>query len=284
LQDLLAIVGGVAVALLGYYGLWYEPGRISLQEVDLTLPRLPPAWDGLTFLHLSDFHTHRLGRIERQVAALAEVIPTPDVIAFTGDFANHDAAIPACVQAIAPFTARYGKYAVLGNNDYARHLSTERLIGALEEAGVRVLINERIALSLGEATLWLAGVDMLLPEDLLAQRPFAVAETLRDVPPEDFKVLLAHTPDAFPEACATKVDLMLCGHTHGGQICLPGLGALHANVVRLSRHYAAGLFSREGTQMYISRGLGTSTIPVRLWCPPEASLLRLHPPSLGRKS
>jgi predicted MPP superfamily phosphohydrolase len=159
---------------------------------------------------------------------------------------------------------RIGAYAVLGNHD------TLALAEAVEEVGLRVLFNEGVAVGVPGALLWLAGVD-----DPHFYRMDDLDAALRDAPPEAFRVLLAHTPECAAEAANKGVGLYLCGHTHGGQVRLPGLGPIMINA-RCPRRRALGHWQAGAMRGFTSAGLGTTDAPVRFGCPPEAVLFTLR--------
>jgi len=153
---------------------------------------------------------------------------------------------------------------ILGNHDVYEE------VPALEGLGVKMLINQALELRSGEESIWIIGVDdphFYGCDDLPA--------ALKDVPPEALKILLVHTPELIKEAEESGVDLYLCGHTHGGQICLPFLGPLIINA-NCPRAYARGLWTYKTLRGYTSPGVGTSGVPVRFFCPPEIGLLELR--------
>ena len=241
----------------------------SLREVTFSFPALPAAFDGFRILHLSDFHygwdldlADRLCRLVRGVDA--------DLGVLTGDFRfNHHApcwrvfgGLRKLTGAVAP---RHGFAAVLGNNDMSD------LAAGMQSAGIRVLFNEHFEIRHGDESLWVAGVDD--PHEFQCD---SVDCAVAGIPEGAFTVLLAHSPEIAEEAAARGIDLYLCGHTHGGQICLPWIGLLMKNA-RCPRRYAAGGEWRYGAmQGFTTKGIGTSTLPVRYNCPPEAVLLTLR--------
>jgi len=280
------LLGLVAVGF--FYVFWYEPQRLVGRQVSLPLPGLPADLAGFTILHLSDLHSRRWGRLERRLVAWLKKWPEPpDLVVMTGDFVAHNAGIEVNYRIFRELSARYGKFAVLGNNDTEPEIDTARLVARLREAGVQVLVNESRRLEVapllaqegpGEVAgvpLWVVGLDTPYPALLGRPFRFPLEKALRGVPPDAFILLLAHTPDALTEARKSAVDLLLVGHTHGGQLCLPWIGPLSANLRRYGREYAAGVFRDGELVMHVSRGVGTSVVPGRAFCPPEVVLLRL---------
>jgi predicted MPP superfamily phosphohydrolase len=175
-----------------------------------------------------------------------------------------DGIYPPMERILRSVQARLGVVGVLGNHDVSEE------VPALERLGVRMLINEALELRRGRESAWVIGLDdphYYGCDDLPA--------ALRDVPSEGFKILLVHTPEIIKEAEAYGIDLYLCGHTHGGQICLPLIGPIitHANC---SRAYARGVWRYKTLQGYTNPGVGTSGVPVRFFCPPEIGLVELR--------
>jgi hypothetical protein len=269
-----ALLGGTAAALAAW-GL-YESQWVEGRELEIGVPGLPAALDGLTVLHLSDFHagTPSLNtRAMRKATALGERWQ-PDLVAVTGDILSHGRARDAVVAALERLHPPLGIFVVLGNHDVGdTHDPFSRgiVIEDWGRAAVTVLRDRSAVVAWRGCEIELAGVDPRLyaegrnrPPEQLFTRPGAV------------RILLSH----FPEVPAGMPDgtcaLTLCGHLHGGQICLPG----PAGKVRLSHRayrYDEGVFEEARTTVVVSRGLGTTLVPFRLFARPEVSLLRLRP-------
>lgn len=244
-----------------------EPFMLSIERHEIFLKRLPPKLDGLRIVHLSDFHYGPLvnpKHLERAVKAANDL--RPDVIALTGDYISQDRMYAEpCAEVVGKLRARYGVYAVLGNHD---HWTDATLITDLFRAeGVRVLINEGTRMDLRGESFWLAGVDdtMVGLEDL----SLALAGSSDD----EFKLLLAHNPIILRRAARVSVDLVLSGHTHGGQVTWRSEKSRSG---RPRRRMLRGLGRRGNTQIYVTRGLGTVVLPIRYGCPPEVSVLELR--------
>jgi hypothetical protein len=231
------------------------------------LQRLPRSLDGLRIVQLSDIHHSPFtgsSQVERAVAVANSL--APDIIALTGDYVSHERSYAApCAELMGRLRARYGVYAVLGNHD---HWTDAALITDLFRAeGIRVLVNEGLRFKHGNAAFWLAGVDdtMVGLEDL----PLALSGSRAD----EMKLLLAHNPVILRRAARARVDLVLSGHTHGGQVAWRS----ERNALgRPRRRLLKGLGRRADTQIYVTRGLGTSVLPIRYGCPPEVSCLELR--------
>lgn len=244
-----------------------EPFMLSIERQEIFLRRLPKRLDGLRIVHLSDFHYGPMvnpDHLRRAVQAANEL--SPDLIALTGDYISQDRAYAApCAEVIGKLRARHGIYAVLGNHD---HWTDAALIADLFRAeDVRVLINEGSRIDLHGETFWLAGVDdtMVGLEDL----SLAMAGSCE----EEFKLLLAHNPIILRRAARAGVDLVLSGHTHGGQVAWRSETSRSG---RPRRRLLRGLGRRGNTQIYVTRGLGTVVLPIRYGCPPEISVLELR--------
>jgi uncharacterized protein len=254
-----------------------EPFRLTVEHHKIFLRRLPRAFDGLRVVQLSDIH-HSPFTSREQIERAVETANSlrPDIIALTGDYVSKERAYAApCAELMGRLRARHGVFAVLGNHD---HWTDAALITDLFRAeGITVLVNQGMRFEKDGAALWLAGVDdtMVGLEDL----PLALAGARED----ELKLLLAHNPIILRRAERAGVDLVLSGHTHGGQVTLrsdrsdrsersnrPGAS------VRPRRRLVKGLAKRGETQIYVTRGLGTVVLPVRFGCPPEVSLLELR--------
>ncbi len=239
-----------------------------VNAVSLFFPDLPRALNGFQILHLSDFHIDGTpGLAESLIPLLRDL--KPDVCVLTGDYRFEDhgsceAVYPLMRRILSVIRSRFGVFGILGNHD------SSGMISPLEELGIRMLVNESVAIGSGSDQLWLIGVD-----DPFDYGCHDLERALEEVPSGSFKVLLAHAPEIYEEAAQAGVDLYLTGHTHAGQIRLPGLGALRQNA-NCPRAYAAGHWRHRGMQGYTSAGVGCSSLPVRFGCPPEIVLLELR--------
>ncbi|MEX2113447.1 MAG: metallophosphoesterase [Pirellulales bacterium] len=241
--------------------------QLHLSEATIRLPGVPPQLAGLSIVHWSDLHLS--GRLDRgyyrEIVALTNQWQV-DVLALTGDVCDKAACIDWIPELFGPAQARLGKFFILGNHDLRTH-DTSRLRAVLAEAGFTDLGGQ--ALELENRSLLMAG----------DERPWFPGEASLPEMPHDgrppLKILLAHTPDRLAWARARQFDLMLAGHTHGGQIRFPFIGP----VVCPSWHgtkYAEGYFYQAPTLMHVSRGTG-SLFPLRIGCPPEITRLVMQP-------
>jgi predicted MPP superfamily phosphohydrolase len=235
---------------------------IELLRNEVRLAPLPTAFDGFTLLHLSDLHADAGARYLQALAgALAGV--ACDACVLTGDyrFATQGSCAPAlaALGAIVPALPRPA-FAVMGNHDGFA------LAEGLERLGVQVLMNESAALHRGGAQLHIAGID-----DAHYFRTHDLRRAASGIPRGACAILLSHTPEPFRAAAAHGFSLMLSGHTHGGQICLPG-GLPVLTDCPAPRRFARGAWRHGAMQGYTSRGCGCSIIDARFHCPPEATL------------
>jgi uncharacterized protein len=244
-----------------------EPFMLAIERQQIYLRRLPKALDGLRIVHLSDLHFGPIvnpRHLERAIEAANDL--RPDLIALTGDYISHDRSYAApCAELVGRLRARHGVFAVLGNHD---HWTDAALIADLFRAeGITVLLNEGMRLDLNGESFWLSGVDdtMVGLEDL----PLALAGSGDN----EMKLLLAHNPIILRRAARSGVDLVLSGHTHGGQVTLRPEKNRSG---RPRRRLLRGLGRRGNTQIYVTRGLGTVVLPIRYGCQPEVSVLELR--------
>lgn len=239
---------------------------IVLRQQDVTLPGLPAAFDGYALLQLSDLHldmsaAHR-ARLIRRVRDLAY-----DLCVLTGDFRYRTfgpfaPALDALAE-LAPHL-RGPVYAVLGNHD------TIRMVPRMEALGIRVLMNESVRIERDGSAFHLAGID-----DAHYFRTHSIHRAAHDIPADACAILLSHTPEPYRHAAHAGFALMLCGHTHGGQICLPG-GVPVITDSDAPREFAKGPWRYRELIGYTSAGCGSSVVDVRLNCPPEVTLHRLR--------
>jgi predicted MPP superfamily phosphohydrolase len=271
-RGLVALAALAGAGALAAWSLWVEPRRVVVRRVTLELPRWPARWDGFRIALVSDLHAGSphvgLERVERVVDAAQGL--RPDLVALLGDYVDDEsiggAEMPAEAVAarLGRLRAPLGSVAVLGNPDWG--VDGERVRGALRDAGIRVLENDAVAL---HEDLWVAGVADPY------YRHADVEAALRAVPEGAATLLFSHDPDLFVRV-PERVALTLSGHTHGGQVSLPRLRAKWTPS-RFGERYAGGHVVEGGRHLFISRGIGTSRLPVRLGAPPEVVLLELRP-------
>src|SRR2546421_5470700 len=244
-----------------------EPYKLAVERHAIALKRLPRSLDGLKVVHLSDIH-HGPFTGREQVERAVEVANSlqPDIVALTGDYISHEREyVRPCAEMLGRLRARCGVYAVLGNHD--NWVDAALVTDLFSAEGIRVLVNEGLRFEDRGASFWLAGVDdtMVGLEDL----PLALAGSRSD----ELKLLLAHNPIILRRAARAGVDLVLSGHTHGGQVTIRSERSASG---RPRRRLLRGLGRQGETQIYVTRGVGTVILPVRYGCPPEVSVLELR--------
>lgn len=255
--------------VFGLYGRGVRnANRPVLTEHDVFLPALPPALDGYRILHVSDFHFDSRPDFTEAVCDLLDPVEA-GLCLMTGDYRyGRSGPIEEVLDPMARVAqcihARDGIAASLGNHD------TLDLVPPLEALGIRMLVNQSEGLTLEGSDIWILGVD-----DSHYYQTHSIPLAHAEVPERAFKILLAHTPELYRESQAHGVDLYLCGHTHSGQIRLPLLGPVHANT-RSPKRYREGLWNYKTLRGHTSAGLGTTDVPVRYLCPPEATVLTLR--------
>ncbi len=287
---------GAAAALYA----WWESTAVEVTERRLAFAELPPGLDGLRILHVSDTHFPASGdSVGRFLDAIAPL--EYDLILCTGDYVETAAGWDTAADALTQLRAPLGVYATLGAHDYCAPVRTleewlsfnlDRLRGSprrfvdpspfverLESAGIDVLRNEWRSLEIGGELVRIggAGDDSVR----MARLESAMPPPGHRPPgqPDVFSMLLTHAPDAalrLPPQTEGGPSLVLCGHTHGGQIRVPGWGAPLRHSMLVGREQASGVFTVNGSQVVVSRGFGTAHVPFRFACRPEISLLRLE--------
>ena len=263
---LLQVMIEVALRVTGTY--WWgraNAGKVQLRRNTVHLPNLPSAFDGFTILHLSDLHADISGPAMRRTAELVLDLDY-DLCVLTGDYRGrtHGDCMP-CLESVARLRQelRGDIYAVLGNHD------SIAMVPHLEAFGIRTLLNECFAIQRGPASIYLAGVD-----DAHFYRADNIEKAAEGIPPGQVSVLLSHTPEIYRQAAHAGFDLMLSGHTHGGQICLPG-GIPILLEANLPRAFGAGAWRHAGMAGYTAVGTGSSVVPVRFNNRPEITLHQL---------
>jgi predicted MPP superfamily phosphohydrolase len=273
------LAGGLAAGGLAAYSTLLEPNVISLEQVTLRVKSLPPDFEGFRIALISDLHFAPFTgatEIGKAVARINEL--RPDLVAAVGDFvtdtslrsnrANARFAEP-CAAVLANLRSQVGTVAVLGNHD---HVTDPKFVaGALKEHGIRVLRNENFYIERGTRRLWIAGIDDAL------KRAADVNRSISGIPAGELIIALVHEPDVADTFSKYPIALQLSGHSHGGQVRMPGVGALY--LPPLGQKYPAGLYHIAQMQLYTTRGIGMIGIPVRFDCPPEVTLITLKAPA-----
>lgn len=261
------------------YGYHVEPTWLELNHLEIPVADLSPAFARFRIVQLSDLHC------SRQVTEdyLSEAVDLAgsqqaDVVVLTGDFIHKGYKyVDRVAEVLGRLSAPFGVYAVLGNHDYSvrnalgfrrhRHLH-HAVVQGLTERGIRVLRNQSVRLERGSAALYLTGLDDLWSRDCDVDRAFA------DLHPDVPRVVLAHNPQTVDRLEGRRCDLMLSGHTHGGQINWPGIG--RPMLTRRARRFAAGLYRHGQTYLYVNKGIGFG-FRFRFGVRPEVAVATLCP-------
>ncbi len=242
------------IARLPFNGIF----RLDFTQMELAVPKLSAAWDGLSILLLSDWHfcgTPSEAYFQRVIEEI-EKHPMADIIALAGDYLDTDAHRKWIVPLLGRLKAREGKFAILGNHDVK--YEPDRLRAELTEAGYTIVSNSAMI-----ATI--RGVEAVVVGH---EGPwFRPAPDLSDVPRDRFRLCISHTPDNFYWGQANGINLILCGHVHGGQIRLPIIGSIFVPS-RYGRRFDMGTFDENGTQMVVGRGLSGKEA-LRIRCNPQ---------------
>ena len=272
--------------LLGAAGLALYSGEVArhwieIRRIDIHLRSLPAAFDGLRIAQLSDIHMDEYTEPFFLRHAIAEVNRLqPDLILLTGDFVSSGprwkkfavGAAWQCANILRELACRQ-LYAILGNHDVL--ISARGVSRALTANGITMLTNANLPIERGGGRIWLAGLDD--PVEGHPDPEKAIPPSIRNVANEPV-VLMCHAPDyadyLLTQPAGQAVDLMVSGHTHGGQFCLPLVGPLV--LPTLGENYVEGWFQLGTMQLYVNRGLGTVGLPFRLNCPPEITLITLR--------
>lgn len=264
----------LAGLIFAVWACWLEPDSLRLNRRTIRLTRWPSSFENFKIVAVSDLHVgapyaglDKMRRVVEMVNA-----ERPDVVVLLGDYVIQDVVGGTFVppEEFAPvlggLRAREGGYVVLGNHDW--WLDGQRVKQAFEDAGLRVLNNEVVRIERGGVGVWIAGIDDFW------SRHDDIAGTLKQVTTDEPIIALNHSPDVFPKL-PPRVALTLCGHTHGGQVNLP----LLRNYVIPSHYgarYLAGLIEEDGRQLFVTTGVGTSTLPVRFRAAPEVAVLTME--------
>lgn len=258
-------------AVVGY-GALVQRDDFRVREVDLPIPGLPDELDGLRILHLSDIHLSAF-LSEKELARVIDMSNgmRAHLAVVTGDLiSSHSDPLDACIRQVARLKSDAGVFGCLGNHEaYAKAQNLTTQLGA--RAGVRFLRQQAQPLRFGSATLNLAGVDFQSHND----KDHYLAGAGRMVVPSAVNVLLSHNPDVFPVAANQGYNLLLAGHTHGGQVNVEILDRA-ITPARFFTPYVYGLYRSGAATAYVTRGIGTIGIPARIGAPPEISVLRLR--------
>lgn len=271
------IVGALALLV---YGVAVEPARLVERDYTFALPNWPQRCDGLRIDQITDVHTgsprNGLANLDRVVTRLAS--SDASAVVMTGDYVIKSVFLGTYLDAaetaphLRALTRHKPVYAVLGNHDVWK--GGPAVQRALEKAGVIVIEDSALKVQLRGCPLWIVGVSDLWTEPHDVRKAFAAVTD--DAP----AIVLTHNPAIFPQLPA-RASLVLAGHTHGGQISLPWVGQ-PAMWGKPGNRYVTGHYDEHGRQLFVSPGIGTSILPMRIGVPPEISRLTLRTQGVGR--
>lgn len=279
LTTILIIAGSIVVVALWAYMMFFEQFNIRVRELELSFPSLPPEFDGYTILHLSDLHVTKLGKLEKRTM---EIIGGREIDAcfVTGDVTANPRASDIWRRVCSAIRHRDPIFMVLGNSEHKPWLDTNTLVQALSFEGLVMLINSSATIRRGNAHISLTGVDDAY------SRLSDVETAFSGVNPDDFIVFLTHCPSVAPDGIAKGADLVLAGHTHGGQVRFPLIGAIYTHM-RSNKKLSDGLYTPDRLRailrsdpgqsvLFVSRGVGTSRLHIRFLCRPEIAYITLR--------
>ncbi len=260
------VLAAILLAGLYGYGRFIEPYRLSVTEEEITIEGYFRSPGTIRIVFLADLHIIEAGRRERRLLETVEEL-APDLILIAGDFIKTGADPEETFSVVGSLRAPLGVYAVVGNIDLS-HRESRRLLEGLAGAGVEFLDNRRRRIRAGDLEFDLVGFG-------LNPSPEEVAEVFAGGEAGFPQVVLAHWPYLLDIVAPHRPELILCGHTHGGQVRLPLIGSFLARLLA-GTHYDQGAFSVLGSRVYVTRGVGMTTHQIRLFCPPEIVLLTVN--------
>jgi len=258
-----------SVILLGIWSFFVEPKIIKIEEVSIEIKNLPSSFKEIKIVHLSDFHSKNFGEREKKVLENLKQL-NPDFIFITGDFVEWTTRdLNSCQYFWKELSKNYPKriFGVLGNHEH-RHPKFKIIKNLLAESGIEILDNKTKKIKKNEDFIYLIGVDD--PHEGYDN----IEKAMEGIKNENPKILLAHSPEIFRKVKDKNIDLILVGHTHGGQINIPFIINFFLPL-KYDKKYKSGLFKENSTYLYVNRGIGTTVLPIRLNAPPEITLIEL---------
>ncbi|MFJ8530713.1 metallophosphoesterase [Bacillus sp. NPDC094106] len=255
-----------------YYAKYIEPNSLSLTHHTLRSPLIPKSFHGMKIIQFSDLHLGYYFSLQRLSYIVSKINETaPDIVLFTGDLIDNyqtysDA--PFVSSILRNIHAPFGKFAIYGNHDHGGY-GTEYYDLIMSDSGFELLKNteKRIRL-LDNSEISIFGID-----DLLLGKP-EIDSTLQYAQKDIYTIVLVHEPDIAPKTAQFPVNLQLSGHSHGGQVQIPFLGAIITPA--LAKHYIEGFYHIHNLLLYVNRGLGRTRVPFRFMARPEITLFTLH--------
>jgi hypothetical protein len=248
---------------------FYEPKNFRLKKVIVKIQNLPKELNNLRICQISDLHIRdnlRSPNLKNLSSSINKI--QPDLIFITGDFLhNGKIAEREIIKFLKSLKSRYGKFGVFGNWDYWDLNVKQREMINNE---IKILADDNQKIKIKKEKIWILGVNDPSYHSANLQK------AMKNVPKNSFKILLSHSPDILEQTSGKKIDLIFAGHTHGGQIRLPIIGAIII-LSRVDKKYDSGLFKINDNYIYINQGIGTTVLPLRFLCMPEITLVILKP-------
>jgi hypothetical protein len=278
-NTIFAIAGAAAGAALGGYMTLVEQFDIRVRELEFSFSNLPPAFDGYTILHLSDLHITKLGLLEKRTMEIIGAREV-DTCVVTGDITTDPRASDIFRRVCSVVKHQDPLFAVLGNSEHKPWVSTDILKEALTFDGLSLLVNASGKITRDGQSITVVGVDDPYYRFADVNQAFAGVDLA------DFIIFLTHCPSVAPQGIANGADLILSGHTHGGQVRIPGVSLFWTHM-RANRKLNDGVYEPDklkrmlktdvgGATLFVNRGVGTSRLHIRLLCPPEIAYIVLR--------
>lgn len=271
----IVLVGLVVGLILLGYAYFIEPDRLIIKEVSLNVPNWSRELNGFKIAAISDIHGGSHNITEEKISTIAEQInaQNPDIVVMLGDFvtqieSKHSGLvmpIERIVQNLKGLKAKYGVFVVIGNHDW--WYDEKKCRAEFEKVGFTVLENETKSFEVNNKTVTILGI-----EDFWKRRKVDVKDVLEKLPTQENIIGITHNPDSFDQT-PESLAILLAGHTHGGQVNFPLIGA---PIVPSNKEYTAGHVEKNGKNLYVTTGIGTSGLPVRFRVPPEIAVITLN--------
>lgn len=255
----------------------YDPPKIEIKKVSVFIPQLPKEFEGFTIAQVSDLHRSKVVKksfIEKIVTMVNGL--KPDCIVITGDLANNLVYLSDVMDCLNTLTAPFGVYAVNGN--WERSYGDKESQSIIRKSKIKLLYDQTVFLKKGKQSICLAGVS----DD--GGIGSTLKKTFNNISDNSVKILLSHNPyiAVNRHKSEKRIDLILSGHTHGGQVVYPLVGPITVPKA-FGKKYTAGMFYFKDSKLYVNKGIGVATVSYRINCPPEITLFSLKRKKIKRK-